>query len=806
MITNLSVSNFTSGTMPDNRLSPNVALLNGIQSFTGVKTFVAAPIFSSAGVPFSVSSTSLVANLNADRLDGFDSAAFPRLASIQTWTGANNFSDSGNSFTGNGSGLTNIPWSSIMGAPAFLTGVSVNATLIGNGTSGGPLGLAQQGATGGQILKWTGATWAPANDLNTTYVAGTGLSLTGNTFAFSTLFGDARYSQTGHTHIAADITAGVLSDARLSPNVALLNSAQVFTGAKTFSTAPAFSAASTPFSVTSSSLVANLNADLLDGLNSSAFLQSIPVPLALSGSTGLYIVKGENSSTLSGAKGLWGFATGATGSVSAVAGQVESTSGRGVYGHATASTGTTYGGYFDSSSTSGFGVYAVSAGTYGVYGRSSLNSGASYGGYFESAASSGRGVYGHAIGTSGISYGGYFESDSPFGFGVYATSAGLVGVSGSVSQPSGSTSGGSFQSFSTSGTGVKGIASATSGTTYGGSFQAVSSSGVGGMGSATASTGTTYGLFGSSSSTSGRGVFGEATATSGTTYGGRFEADSTTGHGIFALATSATGQNYGGRFQTNSTDGRGIYALANSSTGTNFGGKFETNSPDGYGVYALADASTGTNYGVYGRSNGTEGYGVYGVTNNSNATGFNAGVLGTRIGGPNGWAISALGDFYASGMKAFCIDDPSDPANYNLLHYCSESPQPQNFYSGNVVTDALGYAWISLPDYFAEINKEFKYQLTIIDTTDDFVLAKVSREIEDNRFQVRTSKPKVKVSWRVEATRNDPYVRFYPLPDRRAKSGRAKGKYLHPELYGAPPEQGIFWQPDLREGAGHGRK
>lgn len=39
--------------------------------------------------------------------------------------------------------------------------------LSGNGTSGSPLALAQQGAANGQVLKWNGSQWAPDNDLNT---------------------------------------------------------------------------------------------------------------------------------------------------------------------------------------------------------------------------------------------------------------------------------------------------------------------------------------------------------------------------------------------------------------------------------------------------------------------------------------------------------------------------------------------------------------------------------------------------------------------------------------------------------------
>jgi hypothetical protein len=41
--------------------------------------------------------------------------------------------------------------------------VSHDSTLTGDGTSGTPLGLAQQGATTGQVLKWNGTAWVPAS-------------------------------------------------------------------------------------------------------------------------------------------------------------------------------------------------------------------------------------------------------------------------------------------------------------------------------------------------------------------------------------------------------------------------------------------------------------------------------------------------------------------------------------------------------------------------------------------------------------------------------------------------------------------
>lgn len=44
---------------------------------------------------------------------------------------------------------------------------SVNVTLAGDGTTGNPLRIAQQGAALNQVLKWNGTSWAPANDIDT---------------------------------------------------------------------------------------------------------------------------------------------------------------------------------------------------------------------------------------------------------------------------------------------------------------------------------------------------------------------------------------------------------------------------------------------------------------------------------------------------------------------------------------------------------------------------------------------------------------------------------------------------------------
>lgn len=64
--------------------------------------------------------------------------------------------------------------------------VQTNPTLSGNGTGGSPLAVAQQNAQSGQVLKWDGSKWSPADDLNSTGTNGgtvtqinTGTGLTG---------------------------------------------------------------------------------------------------------------------------------------------------------------------------------------------------------------------------------------------------------------------------------------------------------------------------------------------------------------------------------------------------------------------------------------------------------------------------------------------------------------------------------------------------------------------------------------------------------------------------------------------------
>ncbi len=63
----------------------------------------------------------------------------------------------------------------------FVTGndTYTQAPVTGDGSQGNPVTIGQNGATSGQVLKWNGASWAPAND-NGSYSAGSGIEINGS--------------------------------------------------------------------------------------------------------------------------------------------------------------------------------------------------------------------------------------------------------------------------------------------------------------------------------------------------------------------------------------------------------------------------------------------------------------------------------------------------------------------------------------------------------------------------------------------------------------------------------------------------
>jgi hypothetical protein len=147
----------------------------------------------------------------------------------------------------------------------------------------------------------------------------------------------------------------------------------------------------------------------------------------------------------------------------------------------------------------------------------------------------------------------------------------------------------------------------------------------------------------------------------------------------------------------------------------------------------------------------------------------------------------------SKGGGSFKIDHPLDPENKYLYHSFVESPDMMNVYNGNTITDENGEAVVALPEYFEALNKDFRYQLTVIGT---FAQAIIAKKISDNRFVIRTSAPTVEVSWQVTGIRQDGWANKHRIQVEEQKSARERGFYVHPEAFDQPEERRIEWGRD----------
>ncbi|RKX29317.1 MAG: hypothetical protein DRP71_16425, partial [Verrucomicrobia bacterium] len=293
---------------------------------------------------------------------------------------------------------------------------------------------------------------------------------------------------------------------------------------------------------------------------------------------------------------------------------------------------------------------------------------------------------------------------------------------------------------------------------------------------------------------SGTGVKGESTSSIGVS------GSSSTNTGVFGTSTSGAGVH---GISTNdiavvgnSTNSHGVKGTSGGSGQSGVVG-VNTNA-GGYGVYGQntgdnsfgflgGDPHGGAGVGAYGSANTGNGTGVWGEANN----GSNAwGVYGNST---SGWAgyfsgnVNVTGTLSKSG-GSFKIDHPLDPENKYLSHSFVESPDMMNIYNGNVRTDEEGYAVIELPEYFEALNRDFRYQLTVIG---QFAQAIVAEEIVDRHFVIRTNLSMVKVSWQVTGIRHDPWADAHRIPVVEDKPAEEQGTYLVPDVYDQPESMSL---------------
>jgi len=236
----------------------NLAKLNANQTFSGNNTF------SSASNSFTGNGVGLT-NVNAAQLNGQNGAFYQNagninagtlndarlsnnvalLNALQTFTGANTFSNASNSFTGNGSGLTSLNATNISSGTLNDLRLSANVTLAGN-TFNSANQLVQLTAGGilpvlnGSNLTALNAGNISSGTLNDARLSANVALLNGTqSFTGANTFSNASNSFTGNgsglnSLNASNISSGTLNDARLSANVALLNANNIFLGNNSF--------------------------------------------------------------------------------------------------------------------------------------------------------------------------------------------------------------------------------------------------------------------------------------------------------------------------------------------------------------------------------------------------------------------------------------------------------------------------------------------------------------------------------------------------------------------------------------------
>lgn len=517
-------------------------------------------------------------------------------------------------------------------------------------------------------------------------------------------------------------------------------------------------------------------------------------------------VSGQVASTTNGSAAVEGASSALTGVVYGTTGSAKSTSpgASGIWGNESAKTGVVYGvvGSASSGSSLAAGVLGIESGplgeVYGVWGRAASNQ------------TNAAGVNGSESATTGQVYGvnGAASSTSAFAAGVNgfegATTGEVYGVSGITN------------SATLNAAGINGFEGATTGQVYGvnGSTNSTTSyaAGVNGFNGATA--GQVFGVTGSTSSTTANaaGVRGWEAALSGAVDGvwGGTNSTSNGASGVNGYAGGTSGAVYGvnGYAASSSTGAAGIYGYEASTSGFVYGVEGVTASDSGIGVYGTASATVGSGIGVQGSAASASGAGVVGSTSAAGGTAarfINSTGSGNLLVGISGsgskqvFSVDANGNgtfagnlnvtgTVSKGGGSFKIDDPIDPANKFLSHSFVESPDMMNVYNGNVITDKHGVATVTLPDYFEALNRDFRYQLTVIG---QFAQAIVAKEIDKNHFVIRTNKPGVKVSWQVTGIRQDAYANAHRIPVEEDKQAGEQGYYLHPELFGQPESRNV---------------
>ncbi len=262
-----------------------------------------------------------------------------------------------------------------------------------------------------------------------------------------------------------------------------------------------------------------------------------------------------------------------------------------------------------------------------------------------------------------------------------------------------------------------------------------------------------------------------------------------------AILGNSTGKAYGvsGQIQATATAEAAVFGNNLRTTGGHgvrgigFNGTVgESNYVAGYGVSGWNHAATDPGIGTFGQ-------GITGVAGQSTNTTLSYGLYSYDDGGI--YNNLDIGGTMSAAVKSWVMDNPLDPDNKLLKHFCIESPEALNMYRGNATLDMNGEAVVTLPEYFSLINKNFSYSLTAVGAPAPNLYIK--EKLANNTFVIAGGPAGIQVSWTVYAERNDKYIVDHPelINPEPVKTGRYAGKYIYPEGYNQPKEKSYLYKP-----------
>lgn len=100
-----------------------------------------------------------------------------------------------------------------------------------------------------------------------------------------------------------------------------------------------------------------------------------------------------------------------------------------------------------------------------------------------------------------------------------------------------------------------------------------------------------------------------------------------------------------------------------------------------------------------------------------------------------------------------------------------------NVYNGNVTLDANGEAWVSLPEWFEALNRDFRYQLTAMGAPGPNLY--VASEVSGGRFKIGGGTPAGRTSWQITGIRQDAWANANRIPVEHDKPADERGHDLH---------------------------